>query len=157
MILFFLVFCSSTRLLSHVALLDEIKGIIYFSDAITFTLTGLGGLWGGELLINDNTVEPHSWWWWWLVPGEKGGERIFPGFCSGLIIQFINGEKVELGLHFKDLGFCQILKIFLRPHLSSTSVTISNCVRSRGNWSKKNCRLGDQISGSEKPPARRVC
>ena len=92
-----------------------------------------------------------------MVPGEKGGWRIFPGFCSGLIIQFINGEKVELGLHFKDLGFCQILKIFLRPHLSSTSVTISNCVRSRGNWSKKTCRLGDQISGSEKSPARRVC
>ena len=42
-----------------------------------------------------------------MVPGEKGGYKIFPGFCSGLIIQFINGVKVELRLHFKDLGFCQ--------------------------------------------------
>lgn len=52
---------------------------------------------------------------------RKGRVRIFPGFCSGLIIQFINGEKVEFGLHFKDVGFCQNFENIPGPHLSSTS------------------------------------
>ena len=73
--------------------------------------------------------------WWSSVPGEKGGWRIFPGFCSELIIQFINGEKVEFGLHFKDVGFCQNFENIPRAppllQLSSSWGTMSNCVRTQ--------------------------
>ena len=60
-------------------------------------------------VLQQRQIEDGFWAELYFVSGWDGWRwrwRGFPGFCSPLIIQFINVWKVEPGLHFGNGAFC---------------------------------------------------
>ena len=63
-------------------------------------------------VLQQRQIEDGFWAELYFVSGWDGWRwrwRGFPGFCSPLIIQFINVWKVEPGLHFGNGAFCLLV------------------------------------------------